>query len=381
MPDLQNMSLPLYKRILKSKLVFPIILLFLMLIFAQIIILIQEYNRLKLITENINLFYLFKEFNFFSIKISNGLLSGYIPIILDETSKLIIVTLGMTLVTAVSGGQDISVGSMMAISAAFCGLLLNGPEYRSEVFHNPYWLAILAGLFGGALCGAFNGFLVAVLRIQPMIASLILFTCGRSIAKLITHSQTVYIMNPVFKYLGVQIPGIPVRTTIIVSVIMVILVVLFVRKTSLGLYIESIGINSSASRLIGINSVLIKFMTFVLCGVLCAVAGLMGASSIGSVNSDELGRMIELDAILAVALGGTLLGGGKFSIAGSVIGAYTIQTITTALYAMQVQAHHLNVFKAIIIVLLIVFSNDTFKEKVKQLVKKIFVKTSVAGNI
>ena len=307
---------------------------------------------------------------FFQISITNGLLSGYIPIILDEASKLVIVTLGMTLVTAVSGGQDISVGSIMAISAAFCGLLLNGPEYRTDVFHSPYALAILAGLLGGAACGAFNGFLVAVLKIQPMIASLILFTCGRSIAKLITHSQTVYIMNPVYKYLGVQLPGIPIRTTIIVSIAMVIIVSLVVKLTSLKINIESIGINSSASRLVGINSTLIKFMAFVMCGVLCAVAGLMGSSSLGSVNSDELGRYIELDAILAVALGGTLLGGGKFTLAGSVIGAYTIQTITTTLYAMQVRADQLMVFKAIIIVVIIVISSEVFKDKIIQLTRK-----------
>jgi simple sugar transport system permease protein len=317
---------------------------------------------------------------FFNIAITNGLVSGYIPIILDQASKLVIVALGMTLVTAVSGGQDISVGSIMAISAAFCGLILNVTEYRTEVFRNPYALAILAGLLGGALCGAFNGFLVAFLKIQPMIASLILFTCGRSIAKLITYSQTVYIMNPVYKYLGVQIPGIPVRTTIIVSVIMVIIITAVVKLTSLGLYIESIGINSSAARLVGINSTLIKFMTFVICGVICAVAGLMMSSSIGSVNSDEIGRFIELDAILAVALGGTLLGGGKFSLAGSIIGAYTIQAITTTLYAMQVRADQLNVFKAIIIVIMIVASSEVFKDKMKKITRKTFGKTALAGN-
>jgi simple sugar transport system permease protein len=315
---------------------------------------------------------------FFNISITNGLLSGYIPIIFDEASKLVIVTLGMTLVTAVSGGQDISVGSIMAISAAFCGLLLNGPEYRTDVFHNPYALALFAGLLGGALCGAFNGFLVAVLKIQPMIASLILFTCGRSIAKLITHSQTVYIMNPVYKYLGVQMPGVPVRTTIIVSFVMVMLVTLVVKLTSLGLNIESIGINSSASRLVGINSTLIKLVTFIMCGVLCGVAGLVGSSAVGSVNSTELGIGIELDAILAVALGGNLLGGGKFSIAGSVIGAYTIKAITITLYAMNVRADQLNVFKAIIIVIMILVSSEVFKDNFKKLAGKVLGKITPA---
>jgi len=310
--------------------------------------------------------------NFFQISITNGLISGYIPNILDQATTLVIVTLGMTLVTAAAGGQDISVGSTMAIAASFCGLLLNGPEYRTEVFHNPYILALLAGLLGGALCGAFNGFLVSVLKIQPMIASLILYTSGRSIAKVITYGQTVYIMNPVFKYLGVQIPGIAIRTTIIVTIVIVVLVVLALKLTSLGLYIESIGINSSASRLVGLNSTLIKFMAFVICGALAGVAGLVGSSSLGSVNAGELGLGIEMDAILAVALGGNMLGGGKFSIAGSIIGAYTIKAITITLYAMNVRADQLNVFKAVIIVIIIVVSSDIFRDKVKSLFRKTF---------
>jgi simple sugar transport system permease protein len=316
--------------------------------------------------------------NFFNISITNGLISGYIPNILDQGSALVIVTLGMTLVTAVSGGQDISVGSIMAIAASFCGLLLNGPEYRTEVFHNPYALALIAGLLGGALCGAFNGFMVSVLRIQPMIASLILFTSGRSIAKVITHGQTVYVMNPVFKYLGVQIPGVPVRTTILVTIVMIILVALVLKFTSLGLYISSIGGNSSASRLVGLNSSAIKFMAFVICGVLSGVAGLVGSSGVGSVNAGELGLGIELDAILAVALGGNMLGGGKFSITGSVIGAYIIQAITTTLYAMNVRADQLYVFKAVIIVIIIVVSSDIFKDKLKKLAYKTFIRNTRA---
>jgi simple sugar transport system permease protein len=344
---LKKISLPDFREILKNPLTFSLVIL--------LVVVVQN-----VITTP----------TFFRITITNGLISGYIPNILDQAGTLVIVTLGMTLVTAVAGGQDISVGSMMAISAAFCGLLLNGREYRTDVFQNPYILALFAGLLGGALCGAFNGFMVAVLKIPPLIASLILFTSGRSIAKVITHGQTVYIMNPVYKYLGVQIPGIPIRTTILVTVLMVVLVVLLVRLTSLGLYIQSIGTNSSASRLVGLNSTVIKFLTFVICGVLAGMAGLVGSSNVGSVNSGELGLSIEMDAILAVALGGNMLGGGKFSIAGSVIGAYIIQAITTTLYAMRVRADQLYVFKAVIIILIIVISSEVFKDKVKKLLRK-----------
>ena len=319
--------------------------------------------------------------NFFDIKITNGLISGYIPNIMDEAGELIIITLGMTLVIAVSGGVDLSVGPIMAIAASFCGLLLNGSEYRTSVFHSPYLLAVVVGLLGGALCGAFNGFMVSRLKIQPMIATLILFTAGRSIAKQITHGQTIYIMNPVYKWLGVQIPGVPIRTTILVSMAFIILVVLIVKLTSLGLYTQSVGINGSAARLVGLNSRVIKFMVFVICGFLAGAAGLVGSSSVGSVNSGELGMSIEMDAILAVALGGNSLGGGKFSIAGSVIGAYTIQAITTTLYAMNVRPDQLNVFKAMIIIIIIVASSDVFKEKIRRLFRNLNFRNITFGGV
>ncbi len=354
--SLKPSSMPLVKRIFGSRLTFSVVVL--------LVVLVQN-----IITTP----------SFFNITITNGLLSGYIPNILDEASELIIVTLGMTLVTAASGGQDISAGAIMAIAASFCGLLLNGAEYRTDVFHSPYILALLVGLLGGALCGAFNGFLVSRLKMQPMITSLILFTAGRSIAKQITHGQTIYIMNPAYKYLGVQIPGVPIRTTILVSILMVILVVLFTKLTSLGLYIQSVGINGSSSRLVGLNSNAIKFTVFVIYGALAGMAGLVGSSSVGSVNSGELGMSIEMDAILAVALGGNMLGGGKFSIAGSVIGAYTIQAITTTLYAMSVRADQLNVFKAFIIIVIIVASSDVFKEKIRKLTRRVSGKNVVVG--
>lgn len=347
---------PLIKKILKSRLTFPLVVL--------LVVVVQNI----IITPS-----------FFNISITNGLISGYIPDILDEASVLVIVTLGMTLVIAATGGVDISVGSIMAIAASFCGLMLNGSEYRTDVFHNPYILALFVGLVGGALCGVFNGFLVSNLKIQPMIATLILFTAGRSLAKQITHGQTIYIMNPKYKWLGVQIPGIPIRTTIIVSVVVVILVVLLIKRTSLGLYVQSVGINRSSSRLVGLNSSAIIFMAFILCGVLAGVAGLVGSSSIGSVNSGEIGLSIEMDAILAVALGGNMLSGGKFSIAGSVIGAYTIQAITTTLYAMNVRADQLSVFKALIIIVIIVASSDVFKDKIKKLTRKVFSKNVSVG--
>jgi galactofuranose transport system permease protein len=354
--NIGNAGQPFIKRLMSNRLAFPVVIL--------LIVVVQN-----IITRP----------DFFDISMNNGLISGYIPTILDEAGPLVIVTLGMTLVIAASGGVDISVGAIMAIAASFCGLMLNGAEYRTDVFHSPYILALGVGLLGGALCGAFNGLLVSGLKIQPMIATLILYTAGRSIAKQITYGQTIYIMNPVFKWLGVQIPGVPIRTTIIVSVAIVILVVLFIRLTSLGLSVQSVGMNRSASRLVGLNSGAIIFGAFIICGLLAGAAGLVSASCLASVNSGELGMGIEMDAILAVALGGNMIAGGKFTIAGSVIGAYTIQAITTSLYAMDVRPDQMYAYKALIIIVIIVASSEVFKEKIKKLTRKVFSKNVSVG--
>ncbi|MDR0497515.1 MAG: ABC transporter permease [Treponema sp.] len=315
--------------------------------------------------------------SFFKFEIVNGLVSGYIPDILNQSSTLVMVTLGMTLVIAASGGPDISVGAIMAVAASVCGLVLNGSEYRTTVFHNPYILGLFAGLLSGALCGAFNGLMVSFLKIQPMIATLILFTSGRAIGKIITYGQSIYNDNPAFRYLGVQIPGWPVRTTIIVSFIMIVIVLLFTKLTSLGLYIQSVGVNSSASHLVGLNSPAIKLMTFIFCGVLAGMAGLVESSNVGMVNTGELGMGIELNAILAVALGGNMLGGGKFTIAGSVIGAYTVGAVTMTIRAMEIPAYAVNAVKAIIILIIIVVSSDVFRIWFKKLALKLFSNTSL----
>ena len=131
--------------------------------------------------------------DFFKISLENGVLSGYIIIVINRASELVILAVGMTLVTAASGGQDISVGAVMAVAAAVCCQILSGGATSVTSLAAPLVLAILAGILASALCGAFNGFLVAKLNIQPMVATLILFTAGRGIAQLITKGQITYI--------------------------------------------------------------------------------------------------------------------------------------------------------------------------------------------
>lgn len=299
---------------------------------------------------------------FFAVSINNGVLYGYIVDVVNRASELVVLAVGMTLVTAASGGQDISVGAVMAVAAAVCCQILSGGAVSVNELATPMVLGILAALAAAAICGAFNGFLVAKLNIQPMIATLILFTAGRGIAQLITNGQITYIRVESYKVFGSYIGKCPIPTPIFVAIIVVLIVNVVLKKTALGLYIESVGINGRASRLVGLNSTMIKFLTYVICGILAGVAGVVASSRIYSADANNIGLNLEMDAILAVALGGNVLGGGKFSLMGSVIGAYTIQALTTTLYAMNVSADQLPVYKAIVVVIIVTLQSPVFKK-------------------
>ena len=201
--------------------------------------------------------------DFFNVSIRNGVLYGYIVDVINRASELVILAIGMTLVTAASGGQDISVGAIMAVAAAVCCQILSGGQVSVNDYQNPVILAVIAALLASALCGAFNGFLVSKLNIQPMVATLILYTAGRGIAQLITNGQITYIRVDSFKMAGGYIGKCPIPTPIFFAIITVVIVYLILKKTALGLYIESVGINGKAARLVGLNSTMIKFLTYV----------------------------------------------------------------------------------------------------------------------
>lgn len=302
--------------------------------------------------------------DFLNVSLKNGVPYGYPVDVINRASELVILAVGMTLVTAASGGQDISVGAVMAVAAAVCCQILSGGEVSVNSLSAPIIIAFLAALAASALCGAFNGFLVAKLNIQPMVATLILYTAGRGIAQLITNGQITYIRVGSYQIFGSYIGKFPIPTPVIIAVLVVVIVYLILKKTALGLYIECVGINGTASRLVGLNSTMIKFLTYVICGVLAGVAGFVASSRIYSADANNIGLNLEMDAILAVALGGNVLGGGKFSLMGSVIGAYTIQALTTVLYGMNVSSDQLPVYKAIVVVIIVVLQSPVFQRMV-----------------
>jgi len=305
---------------------------------------------------------LIKSPSFFSISVNNGVLYGRLIDILNRGSEIAILAVGQTIVVAVSAGTDISVGSVMSLSACSCCMLLAG--YGNNTVTElavPMGVGLLFGVFMGGVCGAFNGALVSKLKIQPMVATLILFTAARAIGLLFCNNQITYIRYEPYKYLGNFLPGCPIPTPVFAAIAVIIIVSVLLKKTALGLYIQSVGINGRAARISGINSDVICFICYLVCGVCAGIAGLVASSRIYSADSNNIGLNYELDAILAVALGGNSLGGGKFNMAGSIIGAYTIQAITTTLLAMGVSTDQAPVFKAIIVIIIVVVQAPAFK--------------------
>lgn len=290
----------------------------------------------------------------------NPVLIGNLVNILNNAAELVILAIGMTLVTAASKGQDISVGATIAIVGGVIMRVLCGNETQPAYLHAPVIVAFLLGCFAGMLCGAFNGILVARFKIQPMIATLILFTAGRSISSMVMGGLKPKAVSS-FGYYGNFIPGFPVPTPIIITAIVLIITFLMLKRTNLGLYTRAVGINEKASSLNGLNPSLIKFLTYIIMGICVGVAGFIQSSRVQTINPYTIVPSIEMDVILAVALGGNSLSGGKFNMAGSVIGAYTIQTLTSMLLTLNVNTNAVPVFKAVIIIVLVIIQTPKFK--------------------
>ena len=320
------------------------------------------------------LFNLIADPSFFAISLKenslgNPVLSGNIISVLDNASELVLLAIGMTLVTASSGGQDISVGATMAIAGSVILRLVCGGQVSADTMQAPLFLAVLAGIVVTMAFGAFNGALVAYFKIQPMVATLIMFTAGRSIAAWINNNQLPFINDVAFKYAGTFLPGIPVPTPVFITLFMILVFWLVLKFPNLGLYTQAVGINANSSRLNGLDPKKIKLLTYVILGACVAIAGFIRVSRSGSINYSRIAENIEMDAILAVALGGNSLGGGKFNVYGSILGAYVIQFLTTTLYKYNVPSTALPAYKAVVVILLVVLSAPVVREKLSRMKK------------
>jgi simple sugar transport system permease protein len=292
-------------------------------------------------------------------------LYGNLIDIFNNGAPLMLAAIGMTLVIA-TGGIDLSVGAVIAISAAMGAVLIN-PALGNKLISNeiltrnatntPLLIIVLATLAAGTLCGLWNGLLVSRGRIQPMVATLILMVAGRGIAQLITNGQimTIY-YTPYFWFGNGYILGLPVSIYIVAAA--ALLGWVLVRKTAIGLFIESVGINSKSAYYSGIDEKNVKLLAYVFCGFCGAIAGLILSSYVHSADGNNNGLYYELDAILAVVMGGTLMTGGRFSMLASAIGALVIWTFTVTVYSLGVPANALLAAKAVLVLLVILLYSD-----------------------
>jgi len=266
--------------------------------------------------------------SFFYVALVDGRLVGAPIDVLLRGAPIMLTALGMTLVIA-TGGIDLSVGALMAVAGSVAAVLL--VQYQSSL-----GIAILASLTVCLLAGLWNGVLVTLVKVQPIVATLVLMVAGRGVAQLLTDGQIISLSGqPGFAYLGNGLLlGIPVPIWIVV--LTAIALGALVRVTALGLFIEAIGGNETASRFAGLSVRAIRLFVYSVSGMLAGVAGLIYASNITAADANNAGLYMELDAILAVVIGGTALTGGRFLLIGSLLGAVVIQTLTTTILMTQV---------------------------------------------
>ena len=307
---------------------------------------------------------------FFTIENRNGNLYGSVIDILRNGSTVSLLAIGMTLVIA-TGGVDLSVGAVMAIAASVAGILMNPSALRNEVFFvtdptytfQPLWIVICASLLIAILCGLWNGILVAYMKIQPMVATLVLMIAGRGIAQLITNGLRVQITYRPFAYIGQGWIIIPFSIYIVAFVLLITWLV--TRKTALGMFIESVGINFKSSFFSGIKDKNIKLMVYTVCGLCAGIAGLVACSNVRTSDANQIGLYLELDAILAVVIGGTSMAGGRFSLLASVVGALVMQAVTQSMYAIGVPAYALVAIKAVVVIIVILLFSEQVREVIQ----------------
>lgn len=298
---------------------------------------------------------------FFKLEVREGHLYGVIIDILNHGSKVMLLSLGMALVIA-TGGVDLSVGAVMAIAGAVAARLINAG--------NVAFPSVIAGTLGLSLvAGAWNGLLVGGFRIQPIVATLILMVAGRGVAMLITDGQIITFTDPKLVFVGNgHWFGLPFPVWLSLSLLL--LTVLLTRRTAIGLFVESVGDNQTASTYAGVNASTVKFLVYVFSGCCAGLAGLVAASNIKCADSNHAGLFLELDAILAVVVGGTSLTGGRFYLVGAIIGALFIQTLTTTMYMRNVSADVAPVPKALAILLVCLLQSPAIRSRMAGLMKR-----------
>jgi ribose/xylose/arabinose/galactoside ABC-type transport system permease subunit len=284
---------------------------------------------------------------FFTVTWQDGRFFGSLIDVLNRGAPVAILAIGMTMVIATKG-VDLSVGAVMAISGAVAATLVtNGVSAP---------VAVLAALGAGLLCGLWNGILVTLLDIQPIIATLVLMVAGRGLAQLITEGYIVTFTDPLLIFIGTgSFLGFPMP--VIITAVLMIAATLIVRRTALGLLIEAVGVNRSAARFAGLKAGTLLLIVYTFAGFSAAISGLIVAGDIRGADANNAGLWLELDAILAVVIGGTSLMGGRFSIPMAVLGAMIIQAMNTGILISGFSPEFNLVVKSAVIIVILVLQS------------------------
>ncbi|MFP8845554.1 ABC transporter permease [Shewanella baltica] len=314
---------------------------------------------------------LFIDSSFFHLIYQDDRLYGSLIDILNRSAPVALLAIGMSLVIA-TGGIDLSVGAVMAIAGAVCANLLLVPDISLVT-------VVLAGLMVGLAAGCINGALVSVLGIQPIVATLLLMVAGRGVAQLINQGQIITFQHEAFAAIGVgQFLGLPMPIWIVIG--MLLLTQLLLRRTALGLFIEAVGCNAKASRYLGINDKSIKLFVYAIAGLCAALAGMISTADIQGSDANNAGLWLELDAILAVVIGGAALTGGRFSLVLSIIGALIIQTLATTIIVSGLPAKFNLLIKAIVILSVLLLQSEKFRRQLSGLFKLRTFNSAKAGD-
>jgi galactofuranose transport system permease protein len=283
--------------------------------------------------------------SFLEVRVQDGHLYGNLVDILRNGAPILLVALGMTLVIA-TRGIDLSVGAVAAISGAVACVWITGPGEGSA---GKALVAMAIALVVCVVLGLWNGFLVSVLGIQPIIATLVLMTAGRGLAMLVTDGQITTVNNETFSRIGGGFVA-TLPFAILIALAVFGLTALLTRRTALGMLVESVGINPEASRLAGVRARTIIWTAYTFSALCAGLAGLMIASNTNAADANSAGLWIELDALLAVVIGGTSLAGGKFSLSGTLVGALFLTTLAATIPNIGIPSETNYLFKAVVVI-------------------------------
>lgn len=285
----------------------------------------------------------------FSISSGNFFQFSNLIGILLSTAVIGVLALGSTFVI-ITGGIDLSVGTVMTLSAVMTGVFIT-------FWGLPVPIGILGGILTGALCGLLSGTAVAKMKIPPFIATLAMMMIAKGLALIISGAKPIYFTEAESfadisqgSVLGSLIPGFDIPNAVLIFFIAAILGFLILSKTIIGRYNVALGSNEEATRLSGVNVGYWKIVIYTLTGAFTGLAGVMMASRLNSANP-ALGAGYELEAIAAVVLGGTSLSGGKGTIMGTVIGALIMSVLTNGLRILSVPQEWQTVVVGFVIIL------------------------------